>query len=330
MKSFILYYEDRRKLIENRIEYLVDNVTLDPIFEKTNVKEMLLYSLKGGKKLRGVLTLLVCEALGGDVEGALDAAVAVELIHNASLIHDDIIDGDEVRRNKLSFWKRYGISTAIIIGHYLVSLGLMLFRRYGWRSVEIFNKAWMNVVKGGIADISESSSFDEKIYKVIAKLKTGEFFAVAAVMGAISAKKPMYEGLAYRYGSALGLTFQIADDIVDIVNIVSKQSSTVKFSPSLIAFLAWILENKNIRKIAKLTLFSKNTLSEIITEENILEKAMVKLREHFRETIDLVSKFPQSPFKAYLKAYPKVAIAKMLDEAKEYVDKTTLNKILTY
>ncbi|OYT59469.1 MAG: hypothetical protein B6U75_03780 [Desulfurococcales archaeon ex4484_217_1] len=62
---------------------------------------MLLYSLKRGKKLRGILTLLICEELGGNgnVERALDAAVAVELIHNASLIHDDIIDGDEIRRN---------------------------------------------------------------------------------------------------------------------------------------------------------------------------------------------------------------------------------------
>lgn len=64
----------------------------------------------------------------------------------------------------------------------------MLFRKYGWRAIEIFNRAWINIVKGGIVDITRSSSFDEKIYKVIAKLKTGEFFAVAAVMGAISAE----------------------------------------------------------------------------------------------------------------------------------------------
>jgi len=137
---------------------------------------MLLYSLKRGKKLRGILTLLICEELGGNVERALDAAVAVELIHNASLIHDDIIDGDEIRRNKLSFRKRYGISAAIIIGHYLVSLGLMLFRKYGWRAIEVFNRAWINIVKGGIADITRSSSFDEKIYKVIAKLKNRLYF----------------------------------------------------------------------------------------------------------------------------------------------------------
>ena len=330
IESFMSYYESRKKLIEDRIEQLISNVTLDPIFERTNVREMLLYSLKGGKKLRGVLTLLICEELGGNVERALDAAVAVELIHNASLIHDDIIDGDEIRRNKLSFWKRYGISAAIIIGHYLVSLGLMLFRKYGWRAIEVFNRAWINIVKGGIADITRSSSFDEKIYKVIAKLKTGEFFAVAAVMGAISAEKTEYEELAYRYGSSLGLTFQIADDIVDIVNMVRKRSDAVKFSPSLIAFLTWISENKKIKEIAKLALFSKSSLSTIITEENILDKAATKLQQHLIETLDLASKFPQSPLKIYLKIYPQIAIAKMLDEAREYIDKNILNRILTY
>jgi len=100
-------------------------------------------------------------------------------------------------------------------------------------------------------------------------------------------RKIEYEELAYRYGSSLGLTFQIADDIVDIVNMVRKRSDAVKFSPSLIAFLTWISENKKIKEIAKLALFSKSTLSTIITEENILDKAATKLQQHLIETLDL-------------------------------------------
>lgn len=328
MHQFINYYESRRKLIENRIEHLLFNISSNSLLKQVDLYEMLSYSLKGGKKLRGVLTLLVCETLGGDVEKALDAAVAVELIHNASLIHDDIIDGDEIRRNKLSFWRKYGISIAIIIGHYLISLGLMLFRKYGWKAVEIFNKAWINVVKGGIADIIEGRSFNEQIYRVVAKLKTGEFFAVAAVMGAIAAGKTEYEELAYRYGSLLGLTFQIADDIVDLARIIGEQGDP-KFSPSIPAFIAWVLGSRKIREIAKLTFFQKKNLAKIVIEEKVIEKAIEKLCDNIRKAISIASKFPYSPLKGYLVEYPKVAVIKMLNEAKEYINEHIKLKILS-
>lgn len=328
MHQFIDYYESRRKLIEDRIEHLLFNVSSDSLLKQVNLYEMLSYSLRGGKKLRGVLTLLVCENLGGDVEKALDAAVAVELIHNASLIHDDIINGDEIRRNKLSFWRKYSISTAIIIGHYLISLGLMLFRKYGWKAVEIFNKAWINVVKGGMADIIEGKSFNEQIYRIVAKLKTGEFFAVAAVMGAIAAGKTEYEELAYRYGSTLGLTFQIADDIVDLTKIIRKQDDP-KFSPSIPAFVAWVLGGRKIRELAKLTLFKKKNLAKVIVEGQVIEKAMERLCDNIRKAISIANRFPYSPLKGHLIEYPRIAVMKMLNEAKEQLNDHIKLKILS-
>lgn len=313
-KELISYYESRKKTIERRMEQIISSsVKFDPLFKHTDTYSMLMYGLEGGKKLRGILTVLVCEALNGDVEKAVDAAVAVELIHNASLIHDDVIDGDIKRRGKPSFWKKYGVTAAIISGHYLISLGLSIFRKYGWKAVEVFNKAWTNVVRGGIADIWRGKSLDEKLYRAIAKLKTGEFFAVAAVMGAIAADKYEYIDLAYRYGAELGFSFQIADDIVDVVE-ATRSPEVVLHSPSLPTFVAWILKESKIKGLKKLSLISPKDLPKIIIEENVISKAIDKLRLNIQKTVFLAKKFPDSKYKNYLIDLPKLSVWKMLSE----------------
>ncbi|OYT51868.1 MAG: hypothetical protein B6U76_10510 [Desulfurococcales archaeon ex4484_217_2] len=237
-KKLMLYYVSRKKLIEDRMKKIISLTTKsDHIFKETEAYDMIMYGIHGGKKLRGVLTLLTCEALGGNLDKALDAAAAVEFVHNASLIHDNIIDGDEERRGREGFWKRYGVTAAIISGHYLISLSLSIFRKYGWKAVEAFNRAWMNTLRRGIVDIWRGKTLDEKLYKVIAKLKTGKFFAIASLMGAIAAEKEEYEKIAYMYGSQLGFAFQIADDIVDLVKL-QKDKSVLLHSLSLPAFVA--------------------------------------------------------------------------------------------
>lgn len=98
-KKLMLYYVSRKKLIEDRMKKIISLTTKsDHIFKETEAYDMIMYGIHGGKKLRGVLTLLTCEALGGNLDKALDAAAAVGFVHNASLIHDNIIDGDEERR----------------------------------------------------------------------------------------------------------------------------------------------------------------------------------------------------------------------------------------
>ncbi len=313
-EKLMMYYLSRKRLIEERMKEIVSLTTkFDPVFKETEAYDMVMYGIHGGKKLRGVLTLLTCEALGGNIDKALDAAVAVEFVHNASLIHDDVIDGDEERRGRESFWKKYGVTAAIISGHYLISLSLSIFRKYGWKAVEAFNKAWMNTLKGGIIDIWKGKTFDEKLYKIIAKLKTGEFFAIASLMGAIAAEKENYEKIAYMYGSQLGFAFQIADDIVDLVKLQSNKNILLH-SLSLPAFVAWVLEGK-IKGIKKISLISSEDLLKIIKENNVLEKALNKLKDKVAEVEKIASLFPENTYSMFLKEIPKLAIKKMLSEA---------------
>ncbi len=309
----MLYYVSRKKLIERRMKEILSlAVKVDPVFKNTEAYEMIMYGVHGGKKLRGVLTLLTCEALGGDIDKALDAAVAVEFVHNASLIHDDIIDGDEIRRGRESFWKKYGVSAAIISGHYLISLSLSIFRKYGWKAIEAFNKAWMNALRGGIADIWRGKSLDEKLYRIIAKLKTGEFFAIASLMGAIAAENEKYERVAYTYGSELGFAFQIADDIVDLVKL-EEDTSILLHSPSLPAFVAWVLEGK-LKGFKKVSLIASKDLVKIVKENDVIPKALVKLRSKLIEVEKIASLFPKNVYSRFLKEIPKLAINKMFTE----------------
>jgi len=252
-------------------------------------------------------------SFGGNLDRALDAAVAVGFVHNASLIHDDVIDGDEKRRGRESFWKRYGVTAAIISGHYLISLSLSIFRKYGWKAVEAFNRAWMNTLRRGIVDIWRGKTLDEKLYKVIAKLKTGEFFAIASLMGAIAAEKEKYEKIAYMYGSQLGFAFQIADDIVDLVKL-QKDKSILLHSLSLPAFVTWVLEGK-IKGIRKISLISSEDLLKIIKENNVVEKALSRLKSKIAEVERIASLFPKNMYSEFLKEIPRLAVKKMLSKA---------------
>ena len=101
------YYESRREMVDQHVRRLVKELGLDIVSE----------TVLGGKRLRGVLTILVCEALGGKAEDALDAAAAVEIAHAASLDLDDIVDLDEIRRGKPATWIVKGLGRAVLGSH---------------------------------------------------------------------------------------------------------------------------------------------------------------------------------------------------------------------
>jgi len=179
----------------------------------------------GGKRIRPALCLITCEALGGPSDQALHFAAAVELMHNMFLIHDDIADGDEMRRDKPSIWKRFGLGNAVNAGDYLLGLALKAViespveESLRSRLTEIFLATYLRTVEGQALDINArcDAHFTIERYLKISQLKTGHYLVLGMIGGALIARAPEVTiRCLYRLGENMGPAFQIRDDLIDL------------------------------------------------------------------------------------------------------------------
>lgn len=200
-----------------------------PGFEPCHrLKSSVQYSLtNGGKRFRPTLSLLTCDLLGKDPKAVLPFALAVEMIHTYSLIHDDLpcMDNDDLRRGKPTNHKVYGEATALLAGDALLSesLGVVL-ESYKDQPVLANQLAlllvkaagWQGMISGQMIDIFADEHIDLKTLQSMHELKTGAMIRVSVVGAALisGASLGQQEHLE-KFGSSLGLAFQIADDILD-------------------------------------------------------------------------------------------------------------------
>lgn len=206
------YIEERRKMVDETLS-LLDSELDDSLLLPGK------YALSnGGKRLRPLLCILVCEMLGGDWKETKDAFTALELIHNATLIHDDILDDDEIRRGKQSTPSKFGVKTAVITGDALLSLGLRYAASTGNpKIVEWLSNTSLKMVTGikKQVDINGSIASPEKFLEVN-YLKSGSLFEAAGALGALcaGASEDIVDKMA-RFGRLYGDAYQINDDILD-------------------------------------------------------------------------------------------------------------------
>src|SRR5690554_4035407 len=176
----------------------------------------------GGKRIRPILTLMACDSFGEHPEKALPAAMAVEVFHNFSLIHDDIMDNAPLRRGKQTVHQKWNINTGILSGDAMLILAYQYFEQY---SVEIFkelamlfSKTALEVCEGQQWDIdfeSKDDVSDEQYLKMI-EYKTAVLVAAAFEMGAIVAQtSDKNKKDIYNFGLNLGIAFQLQDDYLD-------------------------------------------------------------------------------------------------------------------
>jgi geranylgeranyl diphosphate synthase type I len=181
-----------------------------------------------GKRLRPVFCLLCCEACGGDWERALPAAAAVELVHNFSLIHDDIEDGDSTRRGRPTVWSVWGVPQALNAGDTLFTLAHLALFRLTDRGVppetvlsalRILLTACLRLTEGQFLDLrfegQEEVSVEDYLFMIARK--TAELLSAACELGALVAGAPADVRERLRaFGHHVGIAFQIQDDILGI------------------------------------------------------------------------------------------------------------------
>jgi geranylgeranyl diphosphate synthase type II len=202
------------------IEYL-EKRTLNK--EPRNLYEPIDYILKlGGKRLRPVLTLMATELFDKSYEKALDAALAIEIFHNFSLVHDDIMDDAPLRRGKETVHEKWDVNTGILSGDAMLIQAYQLFENYEGETfrelAKLFSKTAIEVCEGQQYDVDFETRDDVTIpeYLKMIEYKTAVLVGAALKMGGIvaGATKKCQEGL-YNYGRDLGIAFQLQDDYLD-------------------------------------------------------------------------------------------------------------------
>jgi geranylgeranyl diphosphate synthase type I len=203
------YLERRRARVEDRLEEVLDGVEPSELAE-----EVRHVTLSGGKRVRPTVTVLVCETLGGDPEDAVDFAVGIELVHNASLVIDDIIDESAVRRGTPAAWAEYGHGPAIIASDGLLGEAFALFSA-DERAMQVVAESMVELGEGEATELVARPT-DEEEYLELARRKTGALFRAAAELGAVAADADAYTVEAFgQYAERVGIAFQMRDDVLD-------------------------------------------------------------------------------------------------------------------
>ena len=223
------------------------------------------YSLyAGGKRIRPVITLACCEALGGDMKAAISYACAIEMIHTYSLIHDDLpcMDNDELRRGKPTNHIVFGEATAVLAGDALLNFACESVLNADVKNAEMQLDALRiiyeasgaeGMIGGQVMDMeAEKKKIDGETLTMLHKKKTGALICASAALGAISAGEN--SSLFEKYASSLGLAFQIRDDILDI------EGDAETFGKP-------ILSDEKNSKTTYVTLYGMDGAKEILKEE---------------------------------------------------------------
>ncbi|MGW5648261.1 family 2 encapsulin nanocompartment cargo protein polyprenyl transferase [Saccharopolyspora sp. NPDC003752] len=177
-----------------------------------------------GKAIRPALTLLSAQAVGGAPEATVGAAVAVELVHNFSLVHDDVMDADEMRRHRPTTWSVFGVNQAILAGDVILAAAFQALAATGApactaSAVDVLAQCVSALCEGQSADLSfeERNDVDTGEYLTMAWGKTSALLGTSCELGAMLAGGDEQQRKALRdFGEHLGLTFQLIDDLLGI------------------------------------------------------------------------------------------------------------------
>lgn len=215
MKSFSEY--------SSRVESLLRGLSL-PGGDLEGLYGPISYSLAaGGKRLRPSLTLMTADAFGGNADKAVDAAIGLEIFHNFTLVHDDVMDSSPLRRGRPTVHERWNVNTAILSGDTMLTLATQFVSKVPdgvLREVlDVFNEMAIKVYEGQQLDVDFETREDVTLEDYIRMIscKTGALLGASAAIGALVGGASGEEAQKmYDYGMMLGIAFQIQDDWLDV------------------------------------------------------------------------------------------------------------------
>jgi len=291
-------YFDLKKSVDEKLVLVEEKIKTKLNSDVGLVQKMTNYHIQtGGKRLRALLTLgsaKLCKYLKGGRD--INLAACVELIHTATLMHDDVIDVSSVRRGKKTINSIWGNQSSILVGDYLLSRCFEMMVEDGNLEVlKLLSSTSSKIAQGEILQLQHKGEIDmlEETYLKIISTKTAVLFSASTKVGAILANKQNKEKDALEfYGKNLGLTFQIADDTLDYnseLKLFGKKIGNDFFEGKITLPIILLFQQiNNIEKQNLKDIFKKNTRSENdlkFTLELILKYKIInqcyKKAEHF-------------------------------------------------
>ena len=192
--------------------------------QPSHLYEPITYTMDlGGKRLRPVLVLMACEAVGGDINRALTPAIGLEMFHNFTLLHDDVMDKADIRRGKPTVHVKWDDNTAILSGDAMLTMATQLIAQAPAdvmpQVMDLYNRTAMEIYEGQQYDVDFERRNDVTVdeYLEMIRLKTSALLGCACKMGAlIGGADEATAQLFYKVGENLGLAFQLQDDMLDV------------------------------------------------------------------------------------------------------------------
>ena len=284
-KSVNSAYLDLKNLLNGKLESVEKLINTKLNSDVDLIKKMSDYHLKsGGKRIRALLTMGAAK-LGGYLDGKRDInlAACVELIHSATLLHDDVIDESEVRRGNKTTNAIWGNQSSILVGDYLLSRCFEMMVDDGDQEIlKLLSSTSSKIAQGEVLQLQHKGEADllEENYIKIINLKTAALFAAATKVGScISNMDKKKKDALESYGKNLGLAFQIADDALDYFSkekIFGKQIGKDFFEGKVTLPIIIVFQKSNT--------IERNFLTKIFKKDN-------REKEDFDETLKLIKKY---------------------------------------
>tara|TARA_B100000579_G_scaffold280450_1_gene232178 strand:- start:2171 stop:3112 length:942 start_codon:yes stop_codon:yes gene_type:complete len=287
--------------MNNKIKLLQDKINkdLEAIYNNgpNSLVKTFNYVISGkGKRIRPLLTLLTSKSLFGDYNKSYNAALAVEILHNFTLVHDDIMDNDTLRHGKQTVHEKWDVSTAILVGDAMLakSINILSESNYNDNLLKSFNSALMAVCEGQALDkeFETQKNINQEEYFTMIEKKTSYLIAMPIEIGALAYNYALKDAKKlFNFGLSIGKAFQIQDDFLEIMSnpeIMNKSLDSdillgKKTYPIILCnevdknFIKEIIKNKNtkeiISKIRKFILDNKLDAEIKNTIENLYQEA---------------------------------------------------------
>jgi geranylgeranyl diphosphate synthase type II len=284
-----------------------------PQVEPRSLYEPVRYFLSiGGKRLRPILLLLSARTVGGDPEAAMHAAVAIELLHNFTLVHDDIMDHDHLRRGHATVHTKWDESVAILAGDGLIGLAYRQLLRVPPRHVNPVFQLFTE----GVIEVCEGQAFDKEFevrddvtlpeyFRMIGK-KTGRLITMATQIGAILGGGSDEEvEILRRYGHIIGVAFQVQDDLLDIIEseeVIGKTFGSDVSAGKKTYLMIKSLElpdeeqRRRVRAIQQTPQVTPELLVEmqsIFRDSGIFDQAQAEIQDSYRRANEVLDRFPR-------------------------------------
>jgi len=281
----------------------------------------------GGKRLRPMLTLALARLTGYGGDGHIKLAAAVEFMHTATLLHDDVVDESELRRGRMAARMLWGNEASVLVGDFLLGQAFKMMVEVGsLKALEILSAAAAVIAEGEVMQLAaaKNTATTEDEYIAVIRAKTAELFAAACEVGpALSARQKAEQAASRSFGMNLGITFQLVDDVLDYGGAAARLGKNVgddfregKITlPVVLAFRRGSEEERA---------FWQRTLERGEAAEDDLEQAIGLMTKH-RAIEDTVSRARHygAIAKDALALFPAAPMKQALEDAVEFsIDRT--------